>query len=108
MISPLFLTEFLDLLSVIHTSRDSCILISGFNIHADNLADTRAKRFAFKQQVIVLTHTHHTVDLIISYTLDINIFFVTDLVSMSPSLCFNLYELCTTELYCKNITLPLM
>lgn len=98
---PSFLTEFLDLLSVIHMSYDTCNLIGDFNIHADNLADTRAKDFlellecmAFKQHVNVPTHKHgHTLDLIISYGLNINILSVTDL-ALSDHHCvfFNSFD----------------
>ena len=84
---PSFLTEFSDLLSIIHTTYDTCILIGDFNIHVDNLADTRAKEFlellecmAFEQHVKIPTHKHgHTLDLIISYGLNINISSVIDL-----------------------------
>lgn len=77
---PLFLTEFCDLLSSIHTRFDTCVLIGNFNIHIDRLANTRPKEFLellncmdFKQHVNTPTHKHgHTIDLVVSYGLNIN------------------------------------
>ncbi|KAF7645845.1 hypothetical protein LDENG_00197440 [Lucifuga dentata] len=109
-----FLTEFSDLLSVIHANFVCCILIGDFNIHIDNKADTRAKEFLdllvcmdFKQHVNKPTHNlGHFLDLISSYGLNITVSSITDL-ALSDHYCIffsisNCTLQCTSEQVIKK------
>lgn len=88
------LTEFSEMLSIIHTNYDRVIILGDFNVHVDNQLDTLASDFInvlnsmdFKQHVLQSTHIKgHTLDLVITRGLLVQISSVTD-VGLSDHYC---------------------
>uniref|UniRef100_A0A672IAL3 Reverse transcriptase domain-containing protein n=1 Tax=Salarias fasciatus TaxID=181472 RepID=A0A672IAL3_SALFA len=85
--SSLFICEFSELLTIIH-SKYSRILITGdFNLHLDDNSDSMSREFLnllncldFKQHVAQPTHNRgHTLDLVITHGLSISVSSVFDL-----------------------------
>ena len=85
--STSFISEFSELLSVIHTTYNRVLIAGDFNLHVDNISDTMSREFLnllccldFKQHVAQPTHNRgHTLDLVITYGLSAGVSSVVDL-----------------------------
>src|SRR4029434_3377684 len=84
---PTFLTDFSELLSIIHTNYDKISITGDFNIHVDNGNDSKARDFMnllnsmdFTQHITEPTHNRgHTLDLVITKGLTTVISSICDL-----------------------------
>ena len=91
---PTFLTDFSELLSIIHTNYDKIIITGDFNIHVDNGNDSKARDFMnllnsmdFTQHITEPTHNRgHTLDLVITKGLTTVISSICDL-ALSDHFC---------------------
>ena len=89
-----FLTDFSELLPIIHTNYDKIIIIDDFNIHVNNGNDSKARDFMnllnsmdFTQQITEPTHNRgQTLDLVITKGLTTVISSVCDL-ALSDHFC---------------------
>ncbi len=89
-----FISEFFELLTLCVTSYDKILIGGDFNIHVDNKSDRKAVEFvevlhsfSFTQHVNGPTHNkEHTLDLIISYGVNVNVNEITDL-AISDHFC---------------------
>ncbi len=89
-----FISEFFELLTLCVTSYDKILIVGDFNIHVDNKSDRKAVEFvavlhsfSFTQHVNGPTHNkEHTLDLIISYGVNVNVNEITDL-AISDHFC---------------------
>ncbi len=89
-----FYSEFFELLTLCVTSYDKILIVGDFNIHVDNKSDRKAVEFvevlhsfSFTQHVNGPTHNkEHTLDLIISYGVNVNVNEITDL-AISDHFC---------------------
>lgn len=96
---PIFLDEFTELLSIVSTNSDNIMILGDFNLHVDNAADSRAVGFLkllssmdFTQHVNKPTHNRgHTLDLIITHGLRIDVSSVIDLASQTSTVSFSLH-----------------
>ena len=85
--SSLFISEFSELLSIIHSKYDRILITGDFNLHIDNLSDPMSREFLnllycldFKQHVTQPTHDRgHILDLVITHGLSIDVSCVVDL-----------------------------
>ena len=91
---PTFLTDFSELLSIIHTNYDKIIITGDFNIHVDNVNNSKARDFMdllnsmdFTQHITEPTHNRdHTLDLVITKGLTAVISSICDL-ALSDHYC---------------------
>lgn len=83
--------------SIVSTNYDNIMVLGNFNLHADDAADSKAAGFLnvlssmdFIQHVNGLTHNRcHTLDLIITHALRIDVSSVIDLaISNHNCICF--------------------
>lgn len=82
-----FISDFSELLSIIHNQYERIVILGDFNLHIDNQSDSFPQDFLnllncmnFTQHVRVPTHNKgHTLDLVITYGLSANITSVVDL-----------------------------
>ena len=85
--STSFISEFSELLSVIHTTYNRILITGDFNLHVDNTSDPVSREFLnllncldFKQHVAQPTHSRgHTLDLVITFGLSVDVSSVVDL-----------------------------
>ncbi len=99
-----FISDFSELLSIIHTNFNRAIILGDFNLHVDNQSDSLASEFLnmlnctnFNQHVTQPTHNRgHTLDLIITHGLSANISSVVD-IGISDHYCVFLMSVVLTR-----------
>ena len=81
-----FISDFSEVLSIIHANYDRSIIVGDFNIHADNQSDSFTLDFLnmlscmnFNQHITLPTHNRgHTLDLVITQGLSVSVSSVVD------------------------------
>jgi len=89
-----FISEFSELLSIIHSKYNKIIIVGDFNIHVDNPSDSLSSEFLnlinfmnFNQHVSSSTHNRgHILDLLINFGLSATVSSVVD-VGLSDHHC---------------------
>ncbi|KAL7406155.1 hypothetical protein ABVT39_014107 [Epinephelus coioides] len=97
--STSFISDFSELLSIIHSNYNRILITGDFNLHIDNTSDPVSREFLnlsncldFKQHITQPTHSRgHTLDLVINYGLSVGCVLCCGSGCVRPLLCvFNI------------------
>ena len=107
-----FISDFSELLTIIHTTYERVIISGDFNVHMDNKSDTFTMEFLnllnfinFTQHVTQPTYNRgHTLDLVITHGLSVNMSSVID-VGLSDHFCvfFNVCDLIQQDILQQTV-----